>query len=155
MNLNHRVLIALMLSAAAAQAGVYRWVDKEGKIHYSDSPPAAGTPAQKLVPDAGPNEEVQKAARERLEQSLEQQKRRDDALNEEREKQQKDQEAAAQKAAQKEELCRAARQNLETLEMQGPVYSVDEKGARVFLDDAARPEEIARVKGEIETNCKP
>jgi glutaredoxin len=32
---------ALMLPMfAAAQANVYRWVDKDGKVHYSDTPPA-------------------------------------------------------------------------------------------------------------------
>jgi glutaredoxin len=32
--------MALMLPAlAAAQANVYRWVDKDGKVHYSDTPP--------------------------------------------------------------------------------------------------------------------
>ena len=31
---------ALLLPAiAAAQSNVYRWVDKDGKVHYSDSPP--------------------------------------------------------------------------------------------------------------------
>jgi len=30
---------ALLLCANAAQAEVYRWVDKEGKVHYSDNPP--------------------------------------------------------------------------------------------------------------------
>jgi glutaredoxin len=31
---------ALLLPAlAAAQANVYRWVDKDGKVHYSDTPP--------------------------------------------------------------------------------------------------------------------
>jgi len=34
---------ALLLPAvAAAQSNVYRWVDKDGKVHYSDSPPDAG-----------------------------------------------------------------------------------------------------------------
>jgi glutaredoxin len=34
------VAAALLLPAlAAAQASVYRWVDKNGKVHYSDTPP--------------------------------------------------------------------------------------------------------------------
>jgi glutaredoxin len=36
--------VALMLPAlAAAQASVYRWVDKDGKVHYSDAPPPEPT----------------------------------------------------------------------------------------------------------------
>jgi glutaredoxin len=39
---------AMMFSAlAAAQANVYRWVDKDGKVHYSDTPPPE--PAKSLT----------------------------------------------------------------------------------------------------------
>lgn len=35
---------ALLLPAvAAAQSNVFRWVDKDGKVHYSDSPPESAT----------------------------------------------------------------------------------------------------------------
>jgi hypothetical protein len=55
------LVAALMLPAiAAAQSSVYRWVDKDGKVHYSDTPPpeTAKQVTQKRVgaaaPDAGP-----------------------------------------------------------------------------------------------------
>ncbi len=40
-------LVALLL-AAAASAQLYRWVDKDGKVHYTDTPPpsSAGKSAQ-------------------------------------------------------------------------------------------------------------
>jgi len=40
-------LVALLF-AAAASAQLYRWVDKDGKVHYTDTPPpaAAGKSAQ-------------------------------------------------------------------------------------------------------------
>lgn len=31
--------IALALLTAAAQAGMYRWIDQNGRVHYSDTPP--------------------------------------------------------------------------------------------------------------------
>ena len=31
--------VLLLPALAAAQANVYRWVDKDGKVHYSDTPP--------------------------------------------------------------------------------------------------------------------
>ncbi|HET8552276.1 MAG TPA: DUF4124 domain-containing protein [Gammaproteobacteria bacterium] len=36
------VALLLALMAATAWAGVYRWVDKNGVVHYSDSPPPSG-----------------------------------------------------------------------------------------------------------------
>lgn len=35
-------IILLALAATAAAQTTYRWIDKEGKVHYSDRPPAAG-----------------------------------------------------------------------------------------------------------------
>jgi len=36
-----RILLAMLafIAAAPAAADVYKWVDKEGKVHYGDSPP--------------------------------------------------------------------------------------------------------------------
>jgi glutaredoxin len=39
-------LILLAASVASAAASMYRWVDKEGKVHYTDQPPPPGAAAQ-------------------------------------------------------------------------------------------------------------
>lgn len=36
-----RLFLLALLLATTAQAQTYRWVDKEGKVHYGDRPPAA------------------------------------------------------------------------------------------------------------------
>ena len=47
-----KILIASLLMAAlslqAYSAEVYRWVDKNGKVHYSDKPPAKSLKATKI-----------------------------------------------------------------------------------------------------------
>jgi len=55
------IAAAAMLVAAAAGAQMYRWVDKDGKVHYTDTPPpaAAGKSVQKrsgapAAADTGP-----------------------------------------------------------------------------------------------------
>ena len=38
-----RVLtLALLLAALPASAVMYKWVDQDGKVHYSDQPPPDG-----------------------------------------------------------------------------------------------------------------
>lgn len=38
----HRLIPVLLLClAASAEAGVYKWTDANGKVHYSDQPPPA------------------------------------------------------------------------------------------------------------------
>jgi chromosome segregation ATPase len=34
------LVAALLLAAGAAEAGMYRWVDGNGRVHYSDTPPS-------------------------------------------------------------------------------------------------------------------
>jgi glutaredoxin len=43
--------LAFLATAAIAQTNVYRWVDREGKVHFSDTPPPpeAGSASQKRM----------------------------------------------------------------------------------------------------------
>lgn len=38
--MRHLLYLTFMLASAFAQANVYKWVDKDGKVHYSDEPQA-------------------------------------------------------------------------------------------------------------------
>lgn len=40
--------LALALATTSAFAAPYKWVDKDGKTHYSDTPPPAGIKAEKV-----------------------------------------------------------------------------------------------------------
>jgi glutaredoxin len=51
------VAFALAATGAPAQQTVYKWVDKDGKIHFSDTPPADRDAQEKRVGGGGPSEE--------------------------------------------------------------------------------------------------
>ena len=51
------IAACLLACAAQAQTSVYRWVDKDGKVHFSDTPPADRDAQQKRVGGGGPAEE--------------------------------------------------------------------------------------------------
>ncbi len=42
------LFLCLTLCAAPVLADVYRWVDADGKVHYSDTPPPDQRPAERL-----------------------------------------------------------------------------------------------------------
>lgn len=44
------LFLALLLAAASAQAEVYKWVDKDGTVHYTDEPPTQNAKPAKLPP---------------------------------------------------------------------------------------------------------
>jgi glutaredoxin len=39
--MNPRILLLACILAAPAHAGVYKWTDAQGRVHYGDAPPAA------------------------------------------------------------------------------------------------------------------
>lgn len=44
------LVVFLSLTADNAYAGIYKWVDKDGTVHYADSPPPSGTDAEEVNP---------------------------------------------------------------------------------------------------------
>lgn len=59
--------------------------------------------------------------------------------------------AAAQGQAQR---CEHARANLDALKLERRVYRADAKGERHYIDDDARPAEVASIERFVATNCK-
>ncbi len=125
------VLLALALAAVAqAQGQIYKWVDENGKVRYTDHPPPA--PNQKSqqikVPDApppppGPNPYLPSPAEKSLRQQNELMKSQKEM--EERERR-----------AQLQTRCAQARQRLAALDSGRRLYRTDADGARNFMDDA-------------------
>jgi len=162
------VLVFLLpIAAAAVGATLYKWVDEKGVTHYTETPPAKqkaqeiriqppppsgaveGRPPQAPV---APAAEGSKAAPPKTwhEKALDAQRQREAA-----EQQEEREHALAQEIAQKrKERCLAAQQNLQALLTSRPVYHVNERGERVFIDDAKRAAEIARAKREIQSYCE-
>lgn len=87
------LIFALLLAAGAAQAGMYRWVDGSGRVHYSDTPPPTynqsggvemnkqGNVVRRTQSEAERRAEAARRAEEkRIQQEEQQQAQRDRAL---------------------------------------------------------------------------
>lgn len=124
------LLLALALATAAhAQDRIYKWVDENGKVRYTDHPPpGANQSARQIkVPDApppsGPNPYLSSPA----EQSLRQQ---NELMKAQREAQEREHRAQLQMR------CAQARQRLAALDSGRRLYRTEADGARNFMDDA-------------------
>jgi FKBP-type peptidyl-prolyl cis-trans isomerase len=169
-----RLSVALGLAlcvALPASAQMYKWVDSDGKVQYSDKPPpsnikseklrgpasAASAPAagegkdgtQKDAAKGGEQKDAAKAGpRTALEQDQAFRKRQMDAA--------KAQEKEAQKQAEardRAENCKRAKAALANLQIGGRQVRVDEKGERVYLDDQQIVRETARAREEAAAAC--
>ncbi len=152
------ILIAVMLTATLSpvSAEVYKWVDKDGKIHYSDQPPI-GSDAKKLkrktpdVPAVAPAaaNPAAKPALSTTDQELDYRKRK--AEKEEAEKKQL---AEAETAKQSKEYCNSLKGELRSHSDGTRLSRYDDKGERVFLNEKERTDSKRNLENRIAKECK-
>jgi len=134
-------LLALVAATAAAD-GLYRWVDADGQVHYSDQPPPQGSAenvAGALRPinsaDATQTHVAHQSQRDTVEQQYAARK----------------QQQAAQYRRQMANACNSARRDLQLL--QGRVAFVDENGAEVRITERERQQRAAALQRRIAEVC--
>ena len=136
----------LLLLSFSAYGALHKWVDADGKVHYSDTQPPNSVKEQTLkVQKSSSGVPATKTVAER------------DA---EYKKAQKTKQETQQKSAQQQEAtlakkqnCESAQQNLKTLEAGGPMVTYDANGERAFLDDKARQQRIEEARKAVNSNC--
>lgn len=148
------VLLLFFLAMAAVGATIYKWVDEKGVTHYSETPPPNQKAREIQTPPPSPATAGAGSPKTWQEKEQEFQKRR--VEREDAQKREEEQKAAAKREAlARKQRCILARQNLHTLQIQRPVYQINEKGEREYVDDTKREAEIERMKKEIEIYCNP
>jgi len=155
-------LIVLALCATtSAYCDVYKWVDTDGTVHYSDQP-APGTIKEEQTlgiksgtsgTDApGTEKAAPKSAGPKTykEEDSEFRKRQVEA----EEKAKKEQKALAE-AKDAQQNCERARSSLQSLQTGQRVTVYNDKGDRAYLDDNARAQEIANTQKAVDFWCNP
>ncbi len=154
---------ALLLSTGPALAQ-WVWKDEAGHLVASDLPPPVGVPASRIIKEprariappapladkeaaakgAGKTDVPRSLADRELDAKLRQKESADAAKK-------ADDDAAKAKAMQ--ENCSAVRGNLAALQAGGRAARFNEKGERVYIDDADRASEIAKSQGQVAQYC--
>ena len=143
--------LALHLSAPSAQAQIYKWVDEDGVVHYADQP--QGRDAVRSDIESGRTDTT--AARENLAAAI--------TLNEEQnnrllapptdEFSDLDAEQAEELRRLRRESCAAARRKLADFAQARRLYTLDENGAKVYLDEDQTIEARAEAQAAVSEFC--
>jgi hypothetical protein len=138
----------LLALNALAQGGLYKWVDEKGVVHYSDAPPpgkAGGKLQVKPQPSLDSSQAVPRTRswQEQLQDS-----------NERRFQDEKKQKEAQQKAQEAEQKCQRARNALDSLKRERPLYRVDKEGERSFMEDEERRRLIDGWQQQADASCR-
>ena len=151
-------LLTAVATVLAATAGseIHRWIDKDGNVHYSDSPPS-GVATELIKPPSTPSKGDILRTQVRTDLLIEQQKAsRVQRAQERKEREEKriQRAIAAQQVIGRREACIRAQQSLYALLMRRPVFSIGARGERVFVDDEFRQSEIEKMRRVIAANCE-
>lgn len=164
----NRILVALLVAAVsgAVLAQQFKWVDKDGKVRYGDTPPP-GVKATALKAPSGPAPApASKGAtgKDGKDGKDGKQARKGPLTPAEQEKAYRERQAegrkAAEKAAQEEQQASAKRENCERateglreLESGRRISRTDAKGERYFLEDAQVAQEVAKARQAVQKAC--
>lgn len=132
------VLLMVLLAASAAQAGVYKWTDANGRVHYSSSPPPGGQAEQVRIRSAPASSEADTPAPAA-------------APAEEQGAGETAEPTSARETFAKN--CEIARQNLTVL--QDPKLTVfrQDGGKPVRYDEEQRKQQIAAAQAQVQQWC--
>jgi len=132
----------------AAHAEAYKWIDDDGEVVYSQTPPA-DKPYEKM--DTPPPPAIDpEAAQKEIDLLIEQQTATDEARAEQQLKQQQAQQAAAILA----ENCRVANYNLQQYQDNPGRRVMDPQGNVTRPTEAERQEKISTLKQQVKQFCE-
>ncbi len=140
-------VLALLLLAPAAQAQMYKCVDARGVTQYADKPcpggagkevdirgqpPISGTLAPRGADTGAAENDFRRRQIERG----------------------REEEAAAAREAQRKRRCATLHTQLDFLTRFNTISRLNEKGERIYMDDATRNARVEQLTSEIARDCR-
>tara|TARA_B100001123_G_C14908137_1_gene866645 strand:- start:195 stop:677 length:483 start_codon:yes stop_codon:yes gene_type:complete len=136
-------------SGPECHATIYKWTDENGKVHYSDQPPAA-VKAEEMDVDSEPSATTNGLTDEQRQQK---QKRLLDAFAKERADKKAAEEKVSKAAEERKIWCARAREELRQLKEATYLYDYDQTGEMVIYSKEAREKATQEQAARIDKNC--
>ena len=149
--MKHFLAICLLFTSTYSYAALNKWVDADGKVHYSDTAPADAK-VKKMRSSAAPDSAAS-ASGVTAPKSLAE--READWKKSQKSKEEVEQKAALEKenASIKQKNCESARSHLAALEHSQVLVTYDSKGERTFVDDVSRAQRTEETRKAVSSHC--
>lgn len=148
------IILLMGMLATAHAGGIYKWVDKDGVVHYGERPPTDNATEMKIRANRRLTEPGNQATNNRPGNTAEERDRMSKAMEGDRLAREETRKKQMQEAKKRAMQCARARDILRTYERARSLYRLDEKGNRNTLSDSARQAEIGRMQAKISKWCK-
>ena len=149
------LLITLLLSFSCyANAGIYKWTDENGNVHYGDRPT---TTSEKLNVREGKTigSSASSDSLDDIEETREERRQRiTDSMTEERLDREKKKSEKKKKKAEKRKKCNQAKDTLKRYNRANTLYTLDKKGERQYMSNTSRDQKISSLKKQIRKHCR-
>ncbi|MEW8052372.1 MAG: DUF4124 domain-containing protein [Candidatus Thiodiazotropha sp.] len=142
------LLLVLLMAAFQLQAEVYKWVDEQGRVHFSDRPVTGESTEIKIRDQEGSQPSTGEDDRQ-----LKMQRMLDVYAEERAEKKEAKQKQLAERKKRKQNCVRAKDRYNSHLRATG-IYNLGNDGERRYLSDQARARHIKQLKAEISRWCR-
>ena len=154
------ICLALLLAAGTAGtagAQMYKWIDKDGKVRYGDTPPPGSKTSSVKAPQSGgaapaPATAAKDAKQGPLTPAEQEQEYRKHRQEAEKAGKKSEQEQQAQSA--KSEGCERTREYLNTLQSGQRIARTNPSGERYYMDENQVAQEIAKAQQSVQQACK-
>ena len=139
------VCLLLSFTSGAQDKKLYSWTDENGTVHFSDVQPEGQVVEERNIPQDAPPASDNPYHDVDTGPSAAEQRHQDIA--------QKSEQAQIQQAMNSAQ-CPSWQAEVDRLEPNRRVYSTNEQGETVRMDDVERTNQVAELKAQIAKNCK-
>ncbi len=149
MNVLVCALLGGLIFSPGLHAGVYKWTDENGRVHFSDRPVSDLSTEVKIkqAPPSSPSSSSPQQRQEKMRKML-------DAFEEERNEKKEARQKAKKEREKREKKCLYAKDRYNSHNRASGIYGYDKEGQKNYLNDAERKTHIQRLKAEVDRWCK-
>ncbi|MES9818084.1 MAG: DUF4124 domain-containing protein [Candidatus Thiodiazotropha sp.] len=146
--LTQSLLFVLLMAGLPLQAEVYKWVDEQGRVHFSDRPVTGESTEIRIREQESPQPTAGQDDRQK-----EMQRMLDVYAEERAERKEAKQKQLAERKKRKQNCVRAKDRYSSHLRATG-IYNLGNDGERRYLSDEERARHIRRLKADIARWCR-
>jgi hypothetical protein len=144
------LLLATGMSASVSASEIYKWTDADGNVHYGDRPSGADSEVRlQIASQPTDPARIQAQAVARNEQAAVAREAKDSAPKG------PSKEELQAEARERAKQCETYRARLESFIQSRRLYREDDKGERVYLDEAEMRAAREKVQHQVEEYCSP
>ncbi len=142
-----RISFVLVFITTTVNAGVYKWTDENGNVHFGDRP-ANKNEATELIYDTESKSGITNSSGNNKERA-----RMTKELENDRKERESNREERQVKKKKKQKRCKKAKKNVHFYQKTNRIYKYNSNGERIYYSDKDREVKIKKYKNQVAKYC--